>query len=369
MKKFLCAAFLVAIFLPSVALAGVGIGIDNQYKVFDIDDSTTEDEMHHFEGVFKAVNDTTAPIELFLATVDGVYTDTGYYLKNHDDDQDAFGVWASFDEKHRVFKLNPKQRLAIPFALDIPRGLAPGEYVGAFQLFSQIPDEYRPEGYVDDRVVAGAGAKAEISVGRIIKVNVLGEEVIDVKVGNFSHEFKDGFLTLAYDVENKGNTTINNVLTTKLMKGEEVIIDREGIDKLIPGFVSSKNFNIAEGLEYGSYMLEVTSTLERTRKREGVEPIESPEPFVISFNYLPIKEIAIGVGVVLFFILLIILKMIKRRKFKASLVEYTVKKGDTITDIAAKRGCKWKLLAKINKVGAPYLLTKGQKLLVPPIKK
>lgn len=69
----------------------------------------------------------------------------------------------------------------------------------------------------------------------------------------------------------------------------------------------------------------------------------------------------IGIGV--FFYML----ARKRQEWiKTSWVSYTIKAGDDLKSVAEEFDVSWKLLARVNKIEAPFILKKGQKIQVPP---
>ncbi len=45
---------------------------------------------------------------------------------------------------------------------------------------------------------------------------------------------------------------------------------------------------------------------------------------------------------------------------------YTVESGDTLAGLGAQFGVDWKKIAEVNNIEAPYSLTVGTKLIIPP---
>lgn len=50
-------------------------------------------------------------------------------------------------------------------------------------------------------------------------------------------------------------------------------------------------------------------------------------------------------------------------------VEYRTKSNDTLNSIAKKHNVSWKLLARVNKLRAPYEIEPGMPLKIPPSSK
>jgi len=70
---------------------------------------------------------------------------------------------------------------------------------------------------------------------------------------------------------------------------------------------------------------------------------------------------------VIVFIVFSCLMYRKRAKWiKNSWASHTVKAGDDIKSLASRFNVSWKLLAKANKITAPYTLKSGTKIQVPP---
>jgi len=75
--------------------------------------------------------------------------------------------------------------------------------------------------------------------------------------------------------------------------------------------------------------------------------------------------------ILLLIISLISLIVVKQRQkcwIRKSWLEYEVKEGDDINFLASGYSVSWGLIAKANKLAAPYILTAGQKIKLPPKK-
>ena len=83
---------------------------------------------------------------------------------------------------------------------------------------------------------------------------------------------------------------------------------------------------------------------------------------------IPIKEITYLIAAIAGLILLTTTLVILRiRKYSGKgWGSYTVKTGDTIVSLATEHGVDWEFLAKVNKLRSPYIISKGDKILVPP---
>jgi hypothetical protein len=73
--------------------------------------------------------------------------------------------------------------------------------------------------------------------------------------------------------------------------------------------------------------------------------------------------IAAMIGIGVFFYMLA-----RKRKIwiRTSWLIYTIKTGDDLKSLAEDFDVSWKLLAQVNKIEAPFILKKGQKIQVPP---
>lgn len=74
-----------------------------------------------------------------------------------------------------------------------------------------------------------------------------------------------------------------------------------------------------------------------------------------------------GAALILLICLLVVAwrRRSQRRKARKYTERYTVQEGDTLSAIAERRRTKWKRIARVNKLKAPYVLVAGQMLYVP----
>jgi hypothetical protein len=71
---------------------------------------------------------------------------------------------------------------------------------------------------------------------------------------------------------------------------------------------------------------------------------------------------------VLFLIGFMLWIFLRKKKYSsAGWIEYKVEDGESLDSLAKKHEVDWRILAKVNKIRAPYALEIGQDILVPPV--
>lgn len=144
---------------------------------------------------------------------------------------------------------------------------------------------------------------------------------------------------------------------------------------ILTGDTSDWNFELAPSFWGGWYTSHVEVTYETDTNAElgvktGATKTLKSEPQTFSM-YPSIAATIIYIIILLVIIALIVLAIVKlkrRRSIALTWVEYTVKKTDDIHKLAKEYDVSWKLIARVNKLKAPYVLAYRDIIMLPPIK-
>ncbi|GAA2247464.1 DUF916 domain-containing protein [Herbiconiux moechotypicola] len=147
-------------------------------------------------------NHDSAPLELDLYAADGFTTTSGQLdVGGRDDAASGVGAWIDLASDHLV--LEPGQSQEVPFHLEVPDGLAPGDYAGG--IVSSLPQPELEQGISVDR-----------RLGIRVLVRVGGDLTAGLSVTDVSLEYSGGFdpfaagtATVAYTVTNTGNVQLS----------------------------------------------------------------------------------------------------------------------------------------------------------------
>ncbi|MBT6068727.1 LysM peptidoglycan-binding domain-containing protein [Candidatus Peregrinibacteria bacterium] len=276
------------------------------------------------------------------------------------EEKKGVGKWIEMDEEYKELDMKAKEDIKVPFTLTVPENVAPGMYFGAITVTS-APSNF----------VGGAGAIILSRMGARIYLKITGEEIVDFKMNSFDYQLGDRSVDLTYVFQNDGNIYVGgdiDVTANSVLFGEDVVLDTFEFNIPPSGGENTVLQNWAD-IRYGIYKLDIgikayTKNIVGPR---GDEILSTRKQ--ITVIHLPWLYIALAAGFILLLIFFLLWKRHRLHALKASMVSYKAKKGDTIYELAAKYGIKWKLLAKLNKVKAPYMLLPGQVIVVPKKKK
>lgn len=302
------------------------------------------------------------PIQVHLYANDGAKTNDGHFaLKLPSEEQTGLGIWTTFEKS--VYTLNGKEDREVPFLVTMPAGLPPGVYSGGLAL----------EPYDEPTPGSTGGTSVEIKTRVVIPffVEVPGEKVSELSFDSFTHQQTENnkvFFTMKFT--NKGNTALiikpkveitsfgglfNEVLRDNdvqlyMNESPEFRINLE--KKPFIGFFDAKA--VVSFYENDIINNEITYIGDKVK--------------TISFVVIPWTTLFVVFAILLLVIILFVYHKKRLKKIIQGSTKYTVQAGDSLTALAKKNNVDWKLLAKINKLKAPYSIEENQEILIPSSK-
>lgn len=287
-----------------------------------------------------------------------------------EEDFASFESWCrGTDHIRRVFAA--KEKIEIPFVFSVPEKVDVGEHTGGI-LIQKVAAE-------DGGTANGSAVKLTMRVGVRIYETVPGEVVKKISLDSFGvnknfkeFDFSDWFGDLKkpreYLVEtrisNDGNVSIehNNNLRIKDLwfnrRTEEVerkfqVLSR---DKFAANYAWKKPF-------FGKYSFQAEV---KYASNDG-EQVLTSDP--VTLWIIPWREMAIGIFLLAALLAAYYIWKIRYKKKYGGIgwVEYEIGKNDTLASLAQKCGADWKILAKTNKIKAPFILGEGQVIRVPSL--
>ncbi len=268
-------------------------------------------------------------------------------------------------------KLEPQEHLVIPFVVRVPEDVDVGEHTGGVLI-----EKVNPE---TQQTAEGTAIKLTTRVGVRIYETIPGEVVKKLTLADFKviKNFKE------FDFSNwfsKDKKPQEYLVQSQIVNDGNVSIDHENIVHIQDLLFHKRNEDVSrkfQVLKKDQFISNLTwnnprfgrfsfSTEIKYQDAAGNDvTLTSPE---IKIWIIPWKEIAVAAV-----LLLLVLsgwwgwKIYRKKKYGgAGWVEYTISEGDDINKLAGKFNISWKILAKTNKLKAPYLMEKGKTILVPP---
>lgn len=300
---------------------------------------------------------------LVYATDSQKSSDGSFACEQLSDTKDNVGLWINMNEEE--VELPPTSNKIVDFSITVPESASVGEENGCVLIQEKKEDSQ-----------ANSGIALSFRTGLRVVVTIPGEQVRSLDLTEFESRIYGENIIAKVGVTNSGNVSIDanvNVFFSGLFNTQ-----LEQVSNTYPvlrGDTSIYNFEIPKPFWGG--LVSVATQINYDNSQEasvGIDPEDSLNIYkaseTITFFVAPSTpalfiELIIVVAIILAIVLLI--KKQKKRKQEVELwsEEYFVRTGEDIQFIAAKFQVSWEDIAKHNKLPAPYLLQKGQRLLLP----
>lgn len=287
----------------------------------------------------------------------------------NDENFNDFQNWCR-GEEYLKLNLAAQEKRNINFVISIPKTAEVGDHTGGI-LIQKVAAE-------DMKVSSGSAVKLTTRVGVRIYETVPGEVVRKLTLESFNViknfkelSFGDWFgkekkkqeYLIQSTVKNDGNVSVQQENTIHIKdllfgrKNEDVSREFQVMKK--DEFISNYSWN---NPRFGRFSFTIEAKYKDASGADAV--LQSKE---IKLWIIPWREMLIAAVILLFFFLVFLFyRMYQKRKYGGiGWNSYRVAEGDNINSLAAKFEIDWRILAKTNKIDAPYFLQAGQIIMVP----
>jgi len=312
------------------------------------------------------VNNTKTKKTFLVYSADSVSsTDGGFACKQFAEEKKEVGSWIKLDKNE--IELAPGTNEIIPFTISIPTKIDSGEHNGCFLI--QEKKVETPE----DANNKKSGIQLSIRTGVRVSITIPGDLIKKISLEKFEmSKDSNGNYTFNSSVKNNGNVSVNtdvrvvvkNILgiSHKRIGGEYVVLRNE---------TSVWNFKLPKPFWGGFYKAKLIVSYNPELKgdlkdKTKLKVIESNKE--ISFFSFPTTQGLMFEIIILLFIafnlyLLSIWK--KRQNWIKTWKNYSVARATNIKVLAEKYEVNWKLLANVNNIKPPYILSAKDEIKVP----
>ncbi len=315
------------------------------------------------DGV-RVYNYTNEPRTVLVDAVDSISaTDGSFSCKQNSEKKTAVGAWMKLESKEVI--VQPKSNELVKFTVTAPNSVGPGEH-GACITAQDTKN-----------VAAKSGAGVLLGFRNAIRVaiTVPGKIVKDLSIEKVDVARNEkGNYTVSPISKNNGNVSLDVKARVQLRSffGQETEV-KSADYPIIAGTTTGWAFEFKQPF-WGGFYRAYTSLTYNADPSVGLgEQANTQEKKVRLdtryFFMMPKPQaLAVELGAPLFG-LAVLFTVLRRRRARRTahkrLLGYAVQSGDTITSIASAYNCKWKRLAKLNGLKAPYMLRVGQTVYVP----
>lgn len=366
-------ALLGTVLLGSSAYAVERAGIGGRPANPDPDNPRTESIFIHeveqaesIEDAVRVINNTAETKEVLVYAVDAV-SSTGGAFACAQLAQESEGVGSWLELEQTEVTLAPQSSTDIPFVLTVPENASPGEHNGCIVIQEKT----------EPAEVGGTGIRLSFRTGLRVAVLVPGEIIRELNVAGPNVRRSDNNLVIIQpQVANEGNVSIDTQVTVwlKSILGKTLAKKTSQYPVLPSDEVASWNFEFDKPYWGGLYRAQFAIAYdENPDARVGLdtesEPITKKSRSVIFYSFPTLTAGLIQLAILIGAGLLAGYWLLDRKRqawIQTEWVEYTTKSADDINSLAKKFDISWKILAKANKLQAPYVIKPKQKLLVPP---
>lgn len=274
------------------------------------------------------------------------------------------GKWIALSET--AVAIPAGATVTVPFSITVPQDAEPGETNGCIVL--QEKKEATVEGGIS------------LNFRTAIRVAILVEGDIrkDVSTVGLDVSSKGANVTVSPVVKNTGNVSVDVDVTGQLKTLFGTVI-REHTDTfpLLRDQVTSWNIELPKpywgGFVQATYRLSYDGSDNYIGTKNGETKLVTIDgPSKLYFVPPSLFALCVELFVLIFGIGALIrfgLVRTHRRAVALDWKEYKVKSGEQLQKIATRYGISWRLLARSNKIKAPYNLATGQIIKVPHRKK
>lgn len=277
------------------------------------------------------------------------------------------------DKQEVDAKLNPLQPVLItldagqtqevPFTVTVPSDVGVGEHNGCIFVQEKRSNSTQQ------------GISLSVRSGVRVFLTVPGDITHDIQIKSFSYRpGNEGQTILHPAVQNSGNASVEadvQVLTKNIFG---VVVKQHGGNYTITrGSTGEWNFELPKQWWGGKFRSSLAVTYYPDPAAEPGKPAGAAKTLTgptLSYWLMPsLGAWLVYGGIVLLIIVILLLFWLARKRrhlVKKTWKLYTVKRGETVQGLAKRWNISWQLLAKVNRLKAPYELNAGTKIQAPP---
>lgn len=296
--------------------------------------------------------------------VDATVNEAGsFVLRFQNENQKGLGQWIKINLN--TVKLAPGESKEVPFSLDLPEGVEPGEYFGGI-VVQEANDLIQNN---EQNSKNSIGASVQTRVGSRVYLNVPGDVHEDFQwsvFANSADEFGDKSY-FKFSLENNGNVSFVPRVTLHFYNwfGREVLSTSHDLGVSLPGSVIEPMVQWEEKPFFGKYTVKAELAYKRSSEGQTTQAKEKILNKQVMIWVVPWKELAFLAMLLCVVVISLWYRGRRWMKIKQSAEKYVVKASDNIQDLARGAGISWRMLAKLNNLQPPYVLEKGQTILIP----
>jgi hypothetical protein len=307
------------------------------------------------------------PTEVQIYAVDASTNEAGSFtLSQMHEEQQNLGTWTEIN--HGPFTLNPQQSIDIPFKIQIPTNITPGQYTGGIIVENGTIQNTNENIQQETDQNTRGSVSVKTRIGTRIYLTIPGNIHEDIKlISATAAKELNGKTRFILAIENNGNLTyepkaIVNIYDTFGLLYEQI---EQTLGTSSPGTIIKPNVKMTKQPLIGSFTANIDIIYESQFRPEGMHQSALTDTINISFWVMPWR-------IVLPTLLLLIIigaafykKRVNRLNYLLTSQEYIVQENDDLIALGIKTKTPWKTIAKYNNLKPPYIIKAGDQLKIP----
>lgn len=281
--------------------------------------------------------------------------------------------WLEFPQGEKIvldgFEVNE-----FPFIINIPEGVAPGDYSGIFMsAIADYGEKVKDPDYLNalKNDAVGMGTKITIGIGLELLVRVAGELKPDLSFDNLDYFVSDdGRLNVKIKYTNNGNVSVSPQahLVISDIWGKRYYNNDYRFSIISPGLDAESVIRVNTDdffLAYGIYNIDVELTYDVYSFSGTDDLLYSSGTGRLRIYSLPWYLFLIIALFVVSILSWFFFRNYRYLKLYKSSMEYLVKDRDTLQSVSNKFKVDPKKIIIVNKIKKPYFLDGGTTILIP----
>lgn len=312
------------------------------------------------EDAIEVVNNTDTTKEVEIYSVDSVPSSGGAFAcAQAAESSTNVGSWIQISASSAT--LQAKEKKIVPFTITVPNSAETGEQNGCIVLQEKKSPTFQ----------GGIGLNFRTAIR--VAILVPGEINKSIRAESLGVQQNGKFVIISPVVKNVGNVSLDTEVTTRLQTVLGTATTQINTFPVLRDQLTSWNFEFKKPFWGGFYKAGYSLSYDQSQKGYIGSPKSQPQTidgqnkwfFVVPHPAALLLYAAIIIGAVV-----VVISLRKKKKqhhaVQVSWATYSVGKNETLVEIAKKHNVSWKKLATVNKLKAPYHLSVGQTLKVPP---
>lgn len=320
------------------------------------------------EDIATLKNFSNEPATVKIYAVDATSSDGGsFILTFQDEEQKSIGNWVKISENTLV--IGPQENVEVPFSIEIPAGVSPGQYLGGIVVESINDEDENTSEDCASNEVCGTGVSVKTRIGARVYLTVIGDVVEEISVQDFSAS-KDifGNTNFYFTIVNNGTIAYQPEAKVKIYDGMGNLFESlsGNLGTSAPGTTISPSLKMKKTPLIGSYTAETTVSFKKQFGTESeLHSAASEESLSLTFFLLPLELVLPPLIIMIFALIIYARRKLAYQTYLEHSEEYIIQPGENLISIAQKCHTPWKKIARFNKLKPPYILHPEDKIQVP----